>query len=840
MSGRQVGVWESHAHDQGCSPQTAAYPSSVDRLWPWICGLAATLLAVLISDQVFGRIPHVPDSIAQLFQARILAAGRLWWPAPPLMEFFEYAEMSLKDGRWYSQHPPGHPMLLVPGVWAGAPWIINPLLAGLTVAGACILARDLFGAAVARVTGLLSLLSPFFLIMAGEFVSHSGGLFAATWFLVFLFRAMRTGRQSHGIAAGAFLCLAVLVRPYSALGVAAPFLLHAAWSVLRRGSLLPAGLWIAAGGAAGVILLGLYNWGTTGDPFLPGYAGLRGESHGPGFGSGSWGPPHTLARGLAAAGQSVVALNGRLFEWPVSSLWPLIPALIPAATCRAMPLRLLLLSGPLCLLLLNIFCWHHDLSFGPRYLYESLAPVLILSALGLLTTGGWLARLTCPAGRGWMRILPTVVLVLLLSGYAGAVRIPALFRMSPEAAASEPGTDPRMASYFQRFGREYWGVSPYLGELVEQQVRKPALVFTRFLEPEFPLPRMEHLWFGSAFARMEPDFRGAGVVYAKDLGDVNRRMADMFPRRSVYLYTGSMESGRLQLLRGPLSFSGDGGPSACAGFGARYGGDGDAGILPAAMKSTAQPMEPGNARVVVTTTMIGAAVSDLASDWCRVDVLIPPAGCPGYFDIGPQVLAALQGAAAVFHHDYQGQLRARLAEGEDSGDRFVMLATEGSQTLPGPYLDLCEQVAEALKARFPGRTRVIDASLDSLAVRLTAFAEATAARSRPLLKGMPLLTARYQSEFVEWAGGTSAAGFPRGDDMSMREIRDLLGAAREAGVQGVVGNLQWGEREVHAMAEDLRVPGVVLSSYPFLARAGAWEDLMRGNVELLLSLIEDD
>ena len=83
--------------------------------------------------------------------------------------------------------------------------------------------------------------------------------------------------------------------------------------------------------------------------------------------------------------------------------------------------------------------------------------------------------------------------------------------------------------------------------------------------------------------------------------------------------------------------------------------------------------ESTGARVVVTTTLIGAAVSDVAGDWCRVDVLIPPAGCPGHFDIGPQALAALQGAALIMRHDYQQHLEARLREGQESQDRFVSL-----------------------------------------------------------------------------------------------------------------------------------------------------------------------
>ena len=527
--------------------------SRLDLLWPWACGLAVALLAALISDQVFGRIPHVQDSIAQLFQARIFAHGRLWWPAPPAPEFFEYTHMILGEGRWYSQYPPGHPLLLMVGVWIGAPWLINPILAGFSTAGACLLARELFDTAVARATGLLALVSPFLLLMAGEFMSHVGGLFALTWFLLFLFRTLRSGRIAHGLAAGGFLALAVLVRPYTALGLGGPFLIYAGWRLLREGRrLIPAGVCLAAGGLAGAILLGLYNWGTTGDPLLPGYIKLYGESHGLGFGKGSWGPPHTLLRGLRAAGQNLTALNTRLFEWPLSSLWPLVISLIPFGEHRSLSRRWLLAAGLLGLLLVHLFYWYHDLCFGPRYLYEALGPILILSAFGLVASGRWLADRLYPRAGGWLRLLPGTLLVLGLVVYSLAVRVPVLFRMSPEAAAAEPGAGPRLASYFQRFGLEFWGVSPYLGRFVERQVDPPALVFVRSLEPEFPVPQMRHLWFGSAFARIDPDFRSAGVVYARDLGDEDRRLAELFPERSVYLYIGTIEQGRLELLRGPI------------------------------------------------------------------------------------------------------------------------------------------------------------------------------------------------------------------------------------------------------------------------------------------------
>lgn len=62
------------------------------------CGVqAATTL--LISATVFGGVPHVQDSVAQLFHARILTQGALTPPAPPVPEAFEYSHLIISD-RW--------------------------------------------------------------------------------------------------------------------------------------------------------------------------------------------------------------------------------------------------------------------------------------------------------------------------------------------------------------------------------------------------------------------------------------------------------------------------------------------------------------------------------------------------------------------------------------------------------------------------------------------------------------------------------------------------------------------------------------------------------------------
>jgi hypothetical protein len=595
------------------------------------CAGMVALIAAVLSSVVFGRIPHVQDSIAQFFQARIFAHGRLWMPSPPLREFFDYAHI-INDGRWYSQYPPGHSLLLVPGIWLGVPWLVNPLLGGLSVVGIFLLTRDVFGRAAARAASVLAVLSPFLVLMASEFMAHASGLFAVTWFLLYALRALRSGSRRDAGIGGAFLLLAVLVRPYTAFACALPVFAHAGWwfamarsravrfraagSGAARSSATQSSaarskvtsppwrplLILAAGGAAGAVLYGLYNWGTTGDPLTPGYIRLYGPSHGLGFGKGPWGAPHTVARGLRHTAANLAALNRDLFAWPLTSLWPLLVALLPAGVLAARSatgsdcergeggrapgqavqgraeagsgsgesghlsapipgVTVLLALVPASLLLLHVFYWYHDLCFGPRYLYESLGPLLALSGLGLVRTAAFLTpgrrsetKGERPVGRGRaeserrrgtgkLRWVPAAALGGVLLAYAGILGWPRLFRTPPEAAGAPPATPVRMGSYFQHFGREFWGVSPRLGEIVEAEVPGRALVFVRLREIEPKNPQVRHLWFGSAFSRLDPDFPHARIVYAKDRGEDDARLAAMFPDRTAYLYTGTIEGG---------------------------------------------------------------------------------------------------------------------------------------------------------------------------------------------------------------------------------------------------------------------------------------------------------
>jgi len=471
-----------------------------DRKPAIIFSLTGFGLALIIAIFIFDRIPHVQDSIAQLFQAKIFLKGRLYYPSHPLRQFFNYTHL-INNGRWYCQYPPGHPLILALGLLIGLPFIVNPILAGIGILFTILIARRYFSPRVSLLSGILIILSPFYMFMAGSHMSHVSAMAFLTIFLY----AVLTQRY---LLAGITLGIAFLIRPYTAFLYSLPV-----FALLR-----PKRLHLTAlSFAPFVFLLLLYNYLTNGDPFTFGYTALYGKNVGLGFGKAAWGEPHTLSRGLSDAWEKIKSLSGNLFEWPIPST---IPFLIPLFFFKRRYLLFYLI--PLALLIGHIFYWFHDLCLGPRYLYEALPPIIILSAVGIEIMIRKLKR-------------PTIV-YLIVAGlflWSLTVRVPFLITKASPGRAFP-------------YGRSFWGVDPYLGRLVEKHELHHAIVFVKML---YPIPHRDpYLWFGSAFLYNDPDLSG-DIIYAHHLGMDDTLLMNYYPDRKYYLYQGYLRKGRLYQLK---------------------------------------------------------------------------------------------------------------------------------------------------------------------------------------------------------------------------------------------------------------------------------------------------
>lgn len=373
--------------------------------------LAAGSIAVLVSALAFQHNPHILDTVAQLFQARIFAQGHASAPAPERVEFFIGQFLLQHDGRWFSQYPPGHPALLALGLRAGVPWLINPVAHALTVLVVYGIARRLLGERSGKLATLLFALSPFVLLMSGSYMNHvTVALFLALAFYAVL-RVVHDGAPARWMAvAGLALGFAALIRPLDSAAWAAVL---AAWVAMRQEWKLA--LALGAMFAAAASPLAAYNALTTGHPLRFGYTLLWGGGHGLGFHLDPWGEPFTPARALANTALDFQRLNVDLFGWPLPSLAFVVLILTLAGRDERVRehlgiLSALLLAAPFA----YFFYWHHDTYLGPRFLYASVIPAVLLTAAGIGALDRRLAS--------WRPVLRIVIVGAIL--YSVAVSLP--------------------------------------------------------------------------------------------------------------------------------------------------------------------------------------------------------------------------------------------------------------------------------------------------------------------------------------------------------------------------------------------------------------------------------
>jgi hypothetical protein len=343
----------------------------------------ATIAAAMAATYVLSKKPSTSDEVAQLWHARMLLSGRLWLPADPNPEFFAIDNV-IDQGRWYSQFPIGGPAVFSLAMLLHATWLLNPLLAGLTVVNVYRFASQVYGPAEARVSAALCATCPFLLLMSGSYMNHTLVAFLTTLALAELppwVVGSEPRRTSASIIIGLSLGLAIAVRPLD--GAIATLALGGfmAFTVLRR-ERVRAFLVIVAAGAVPIAGLLVTNWLTTGRPLLFGYEVLWGANHSLGFHDDPSGNPHTPSRALVLATAYVMQLNWSLFEWPIAGLLIVSGALVVIGRLRQWDTVLIVW---ICVQLAAFAAyWHAGNLFGPRYLFTVLPALLLIVAHGLV------------------------------------------------------------------------------------------------------------------------------------------------------------------------------------------------------------------------------------------------------------------------------------------------------------------------------------------------------------------------------------------------------------------------------------------------------------------------
>jgi hypothetical protein len=312
--------------------------------------------------------------------------------------------MVADQGRWFAQYPPGTSALLALGLLFHLPWLVEPFLGALALWGIYRLGRLMFSPLVGVLAALLGALSAFYLYLTASYLSHTIALFFAVYFLLSLLHFLDRFRVRHlifaGLCAGGLLLtreLSMVLVCGGSIVLLAVFCRHRWWAERYRAATL-AIIPVAALGVFVAVYLA-YNALQTGSPvLLPRTVFSPSDRYGFGQGVGFYGQ-HTLAAGFVNLDQLLTILLIDLYGWP----FYLTLAFIPLAFLRRrrdLEWDFFCLAMCSLLILAQVGYFYHGIYLGPRYLYDALPFLLLLSARGMTALSAALAGLAA-------RIAPT-------------------------------------------------------------------------------------------------------------------------------------------------------------------------------------------------------------------------------------------------------------------------------------------------------------------------------------------------------------------------------------------------------------------------------------------------
>jgi len=497
-----------------------------------ISALFVFIMTNLFSYFIFDHIPHVHDEICYVFQAKIFSLGMLYVPSPCSKESFDFPHM-INNGKWYSQYPPGFPLLILPLLALGVPWMINPLLAFFSILVFYFLGKEIYNKHVGVISSILGGVSIWFLLMSSTMMSHTACMFFISLFLLFSFRSLKRPNVPNGLMAGFGLGMAFLCRPYTALLMSVPILIYYTLKSIPHWKMAYKNVCaFMAVVLVFIFVFLIYNYITNGHPLLSGYTLRYGQDHGLGFGKkGFTDTPLTPLLGATNILTYLISLNECLFGWPLSSLVALIPLIFAAKINRSeAKMDLLLLSSFITLLLGYFLYWATIILFGPRFIFEAMPIYLLLSARGISVLPGLLSQNIGALRYSYKTIWRVIIIGLMVFSLHGFfIRLPRW--ISPQDDFS----------YFTRLNSDFHGVTRKIHRAIVSAGLNNALIIVRCTYD--PLDFFPDHWWGSGFIFNDPALKN-DIIYAQNKGNI-MELIRCFPSRDCYMYVGTLEKGML-------------------------------------------------------------------------------------------------------------------------------------------------------------------------------------------------------------------------------------------------------------------------------------------------------
>ena len=246
-------------------------------------------------------------------------------------------------------------------------------------------------------------------------------------------------------------------------------------------------------------------------------------------------------------------------------------------------------------------------------------------------------------------------------------------------------------------------------------------------------------------------------------------------------------------------------------------------------------------KVVTSTSLLASIVERVGGG--RVDVvnIIPPAQCPGHFDVKPGDIRKLADANLFLLHGWQGEKFSQelIASADNPDLTVVKIDVKGNWMTPPVQLTAIDKITASLCQIDAQNSSAYQKSAVELKDKIEAKGTEIKVRlAKANLSSVNVMCADQLLGFVKWAGFNIVANYGRPDSLTPKVVKELVDKGRAAEVALIIDNLQSGQDAGAGIAEELGCKRIILSNFPgSFDNTETWEKAIDRNIELILEAI---
>jgi len=253
-------------------------------------------------------------------------------------------------------------------------------------------------------------------------------------------------------------------------------------------------------------------------------------------------------------------------------------------------------------------------------------------------------------------------------------------------------------------------------------------------------------------------------------------------------------------------------------------------------------------KVVTSTSLITQIVERVGGDLVDVVNIIPPAQCPGHFDVKPGDIQELADADLFLLHGWQGEMFSQdLIDSADNPDLTVVRIDDenvkvGENTnwmTPPVQQAAIDKITTALSEADAENSAAYQQSAVDLKTQVEAKeTEIRAKLAEEDLASINVMCSDQLPGFVQWTGLNIVAVFGRPDSLTPQVVQELVDKGREENVTLIIDNLQSGQDAGLPIAMDIGCKRIILTNFPGgFDNTETWEKAIDYDIELILEAI---